>query len=370
MLKKRHGQVWYQDFIIAIVIFSISMAFIFSFIPNIREQKLKKIEEVYNDARSISGGLMTEGYPPDWTNTTVRRIGLFKSDYVLDKSKADRFANLTNSSYYKSKFLFGSRSDFAVFFKSPDGRLRKIGSQYYIGHWSVEVKTNADEKFFGYYAMPASLLHTKMPILEARTGINVVSYTSPDELVTNINSLDAALIENPRFSPAQVSIIEDYVRTGHFIFLSGNVSQTDGQFLNVTYIAGDLGTFNSTVVSSDNYLDFNPNDIISYNHNSTVLGNRTQYFETIAKSGETSTIAKWVYGKGQVYYFSSFDAVYSGEYGEYQDYIEEAVEQHFNDVVINASLDFSKVNSSSLVSLQRVMLYNRQPIIMVVYAWR
>jgi len=74
------------------------------------------------DAKGIAGSILTAGYPFNWTNETVQRIGIMQDERIIDPVKLGRFANMTKTSddYDQTRVLFNLRSDYVVYFTDRD----------------------------------------------------------------------------------------------------------------------------------------------------------------------------------------------------------------------------------------------------------
>ena len=355
------AQVWYSDFIIAIVIFGLVIALVYKFMPNVRDQDLDSIEAAYNDAKDISGTLLTEGYPEYWNEEDVISIGITKADHALDKRKADMLGNLSELDYYKAKARLGIRSDFLIYFEDASG-LRKVGDRYVIGHSAASVSTDAIGKSIGYYAPPASMMQAEMTRISARTGAAAVQYATAAQLALNLGLHDTVFIQDAQFNDAQVLLLDAYVQAGGAAFLTDNARQDAGDILNATFTPGaSPGT--AIAIRNDRYLDLEPGDEIMMPLNSTLSGP----VQTIANSSQGHIVARWRYGSGLAYYFSSVNS--STATGNFSDYVGEAIEQYMEDEVINASLDLTAIFSDDTARISRVLIYDREPIVMVVLAW-
>jgi hypothetical protein len=91
------------------------MFIFFQFVPNLNHQELNALNDVALDGQTLAESLTGEGYPTDWTNATVQRIGLVDG-LELNETKLALFSAITQEDYYRSKSLFNIRSDFVVFF--------------------------------------------------------------------------------------------------------------------------------------------------------------------------------------------------------------------------------------------------------------
>lgn len=93
------------------------------------------------EAEQIGNILMTEGQPTDWNTSNVQSVGL-RTNYSIDSNKLLEFKNL---SYYRSKTLFGIKSDYFFALKNSDSEYIPINGSYGIGNSIVNSnKTTLD----------------------------------------------------------------------------------------------------------------------------------------------------------------------------------------------------------------------------------
>jgi hypothetical protein len=110
--KRRKGQVWSMDFIIAVSMFTIAIVLYFKYAGSTFDERQLEIDELSLDARSIAGSLLTPGYPHDWNSTDVIRIGISDDGHAINETKLSRFLNLSSSNYSGTKGLFGTTYNF------------------------------------------------------------------------------------------------------------------------------------------------------------------------------------------------------------------------------------------------------------------
>ena len=128
--------------IIAIVIFGVAIAVYYKTMTNISNQDEVLLDDILLSAKSISDSIMTEGYPYNWTESNVTRIGIITEDKV-NETKLSYFSNI---SYKKTKNVFGTIHDYYVFFVDSKGSPIKINQTHEgIGKPGVN-STNINEK--------------------------------------------------------------------------------------------------------------------------------------------------------------------------------------------------------------------------------
>ncbi len=87
----RKSQVWYTDFIIGVLIFSIVIITYFYYVEHSDYTDETLMNYLVSEAKSISGYLVTEGYPSNWTSANVSTVGLTDGDFRISQDKLDDF---------------------------------------------------------------------------------------------------------------------------------------------------------------------------------------------------------------------------------------------------------------------------------------
>ncbi|MEM4711273.1 MAG: hypothetical protein QXL18_04985 [Candidatus Woesearchaeota archaeon] len=113
MYKK--SQVWTIEFILSFLIFTAAIIL-----------SVKSIFSIYSDegfldlqkeSEHISQQLISEGFPLNWDNESVIKIGLLSNN----KIDSDKLKNLYYLQYSKAKYLFGIHGDFFIYFSNASG---------------------------------------------------------------------------------------------------------------------------------------------------------------------------------------------------------------------------------------------------------
>ncbi|MEA3513880.1 MAG: hypothetical protein U9R34_00200 [Nanoarchaeota archaeon] len=130
MICKKRGQIWYSDFIVAVLIFSLALMLYYSHITNSSMQEDAIMEELVADGKSISSALISGGSPTNWTNTTVIRIGITNNDHRINQTKIDEFYAME---YLTAHRLFGTRFNHYIFFENSTGNRINITGGETIG---------------------------------------------------------------------------------------------------------------------------------------------------------------------------------------------------------------------------------------------
>ena len=112
------AQAWYMDFAIALLLFIFTVVVYFSYTNNFQKQEKGDLDFMLGDAKSISSSLALSGYPNDWDNETVLRIGLAE-EQKINSTKVKLFKQY---GYKNSKRRFGTQYDYLVFFVKSSER--------------------------------------------------------------------------------------------------------------------------------------------------------------------------------------------------------------------------------------------------------
>ncbi|PIN72456.1 hypothetical protein COV21_02145, partial [Candidatus Woesearchaeota archaeon CG10_big_fil_rev_8_21_14_0_10_45_5] len=99
------AQVWSLDFIVAVVFFAIALTMYFKYAGSIFNEDELDLEGLRIEAASISSGLLTPGYPQNWNESTVSRIGISDDGNNINPEKLQNFLALS-SDYERTKKLF------------------------------------------------------------------------------------------------------------------------------------------------------------------------------------------------------------------------------------------------------------------------
>src|SRR3989338_5950944 len=113
MTKRNKAQVWFMDFAVALVIFSVVLVSYYTYTTNISKQDAIVLNELISDSKLVSSSLMSAGFPGSWDNYTVQRIGLTGNDQKADDERVFQFGEIP---YNRTKSLLGTPYDYLLFF--------------------------------------------------------------------------------------------------------------------------------------------------------------------------------------------------------------------------------------------------------------
>ncbi|MBI2659989.1 hypothetical protein HYX07_02410, partial [Candidatus Woesearchaeota archaeon] len=138
-----------MDFAIALLLFTFTLAVYFSYTSNFQKQEKGELEILLKDAKALSSSLALPGYPVNWDNTTVLRIGI-ADDQKINSTKVKQFKQYD---YVRSKVRFATPYDFIVFFVNEKGEVLNINGVCAIGYPLVNVSYNVEAAY--YYQDPS-----------------------------------------------------------------------------------------------------------------------------------------------------------------------------------------------------------------------
>jgi len=144
---KSRSQAWYADFTLAIFIFTFLLIIYFSYTSNLSNEDSDVLKDLTNDIKSISSSLVVKGYPVNWTESNVQRLGLTDNTQRINQDKLIQFINLN---YDDRKSLFNTQYDYFIFFKNNNGCLVNISDNFGIGHSDVDINELEDTDCNGF----------------------------------------------------------------------------------------------------------------------------------------------------------------------------------------------------------------------------
>jgi len=115
MNRKKRGQAWGFDLMIASIIFTAGIITFYIYSINTIDETDLMINKLNYDGNIIANTLLLEGAPKNWTENTVISPGILSKNKV-NQTKIDIFYNLTQNSYNKTKILLNTRYNFYIFF--------------------------------------------------------------------------------------------------------------------------------------------------------------------------------------------------------------------------------------------------------------
>jgi len=195
--SSRSGQAWYMDFAIALLLFIFTLVVYLSYTSNFQKQEKGELNDLLTDAKAISSSLALPGYPYNWNNETVLRIGI-ADDQKINLTKL-KYAKQLNYSFTKRNFA--TIYDYFVFFLNDKGEVLNINGICGIGTPLINVTYNIKSAY--YYQDPSdSFLKDfmnqtfKADIYFGNDGDDI---NDIDGLISNLSKYGLLVIEHPAF---------------------------------------------------------------------------------------------------------------------------------------------------------------------------
>ncbi len=113
-MKNKKAQGWGMDLMVALSIFLIGIVIFYIYSLNNPNEAKENIENLFYDGESLTNILLSKGFPNSWNSTNVVKIGIL-SDNKINATKLERFYDLSQTEYEKTKALFNTRYDYYFF---------------------------------------------------------------------------------------------------------------------------------------------------------------------------------------------------------------------------------------------------------------
>ena len=368
------AQAWYMDFAIALLLFTFTLIVYLSYTNNFQKQEKGELDVMLSDAKAISSSLALSGYPTNWNNISVIRIGI-ADDSKVNSTKIKYFKQMD---YKKSKKLFATPYDYVAFFVNEQESVLNINSVCAIGYPNVNLTYLIKSAYYYSDSADSFLLDFMNKTFKADIyfGDNPGNTNDIDALISNLSKYDFLMMEHPLL-PTSVyndykDEIENYSSIGGLFMISGELTTAQGKNLVGADFYKKAGQStsdrNSTVNNTDNYLSLTVGENIVFSQAYYVENTSNSIdFKQIATFNLDSknALSKWKYGNGTVYFFSDFDvSFFNGDFvGLVQEAVKGVVEGTCNPINVT---DISK---NRLVKTERYLTYNSKIVKMVVYLW-
>lgn len=374
MWKIKRGQIWFTDFVIAILIFSFMLVAFYTYTANISKQDSLMANDLILDAESISSSILLPGFPDPWDTSTVQGIGITNNNQKINSTK---FLNFEKIPYNKTKRLFGTVYDYILFFTDSNGTLMSVEGICGIGSPKINITYNIRSAYYYDNNDDSLLKDFMMNTLDADIYSAQPGYGSFDDLMGKINNYSFVVIEHPLLSTAVFNNnkgkIESFVANKGLLMLSGEIVSAQGKdMLGVAFYkksGQSISDRNSTVSAEDEFLAFTVGDNIVFSQAYYVKNQSgANNFTEIVKfnSDSNPAISRWTYGGGKAFYFSDFDVSYF--IGNFIDEVTEAIKKWGN-FKCNP-INMNNTSYKNLVKIDRLLVYDSKPVKMVLYAWQ
>lgn len=112
---KNKGQAWGFDLFAAIFIFLGGIVIFYFYSLNYPSEGTNTLQSLSYEGNLIAEMLLTEGYPQNWNENNVVRIGIM-SNNKINQTKLELFHNLTltDNNYKKTQGIFTVRNNYFI----------------------------------------------------------------------------------------------------------------------------------------------------------------------------------------------------------------------------------------------------------------
>ncbi|MBR9677203.1 hypothetical protein GOV04_03610 [Candidatus Woesearchaeota archaeon] len=381
MFKRKKSQVWYIDFVIALVIFSIMFITYFIFLESVAQEKDILMLELLNDGKVISNQLMSAGHPTNWTNDSVLVPGLTNGNMRINETKLFRFFNM---SYNQTREALRTQYHYYIILKNRNGTVMSINGMCGLGNPLIINESGNEIKLsYVYHDQSGTELLDNMQdlALSLNVTLDIFEWKNGDDsfknfLANNMSAYDHVVFEHPKKAFSEKTAFEGNISEFNgTVFLSGELG-SDGTILNVDHTGASCNAIdvkNVTVIKRDPLLDLSIGDILDPQNNCNYIEGASEViaeykrFKLGSPLPSKPAIVKWPYGNADVYYFTHFEAEYLGDENLYQQLVQDGIEQYVNDCTVRLKVDTSPTNN--LVRINRFLIYKSQIINMGLYIW-
>ena len=375
-LMNSKAQAWYMDFAVAMLLFTFTLTVYFGYTNNVQKQGKSDFDLMVKDAKSISNSLALEGYPDDWSKSTVVRIGIADEQQL----NATKLSRLKQFNYTSSKVKFATPYDYFVYFVNEKGEVLNINGVCGAGYPLINLSYNIKSAYYYQDGSDSFLKNFMNGTFKADIyfGDNPTDNNDIDALVTNLSKYEFLMMEHPLLGGGDYNDFKDelnnYTSRGGLFMISGELTTSQGKEL----VGADFYKKSGQSTSDRNSTINNTDEDLSLNAGESIVFAQAYYIEnkseaigfkqiaTFNKDGKNA-VSKWKYGNGTVYFFSDFDVSFFN--GNFVDKIEEAAEG-FVEGTCSPVNTTAAISPKNLAKTERYLTYNSKVVKMIVYAWQ
>ena len=368
LTKSLKSQAWFMDFAIGLLLFAFTLAIYFSYTNNFPNEDKGNLNLMLKDAKSISSSLALEGYPDDWSNQTVIRIGV-TDNQQLNGTKLKKLKQLN---YTSSRKKFATSYDYFVYFEGSNGNVLNVNGVCGSGYPLINTTYNIKSAY--YYQDPADSF---MLSFMNQTFMADIYDNDITGLSSNLSKYDFLVMEHPLLSSSEFNNnkakLENYSSRGGLLMISGELATPATN----TMVGSDFKKKSGQSQSQRTAIVNNTDAALSLNVGDSMVFAQYYYIQNnsqatnavrIATFNHTddNAIAKWKYGNGTVYFFSDFDV--SNFNGNFVSVVQDAAQSIAGGTCTAVST--TGVSAKDIVKTERYLTYNSQIIKMIVYVWQ
>ncbi|MBW2964808.1 hypothetical protein KY363_05080 [Candidatus Woesearchaeota archaeon] len=132
-MRGRSGQVWYTDFMVGVLIFSIVVITYFYYVEHSAYSDESLMSQLISDAKSVSNTLVTAGYPAGWSAANVTNVGLTDNNFRINMTKLSYF---NSWGYEERRSYLHTTKDYYFYFQYLNGtRFNELCSDFSCVEW-------------------------------------------------------------------------------------------------------------------------------------------------------------------------------------------------------------------------------------------
>ena len=368
------AQAWFMDFAISLMLFTFSMVVYFSYTNNLQQQNQGELDSMLSDADSISSSLVLSGYPADWDNRTVIRIGI-ADDQKINSTKIKNFKQLN---YSITKKDFATIFDYFVYFVNDKNEVLNVYSVCGVGNSQIATSYNIRSAYYYKKTTDQFLKDFMNQTFKADIYFN----DNNNDIyglygfISNLSKYKFIVMEHPLMTGGDFnnykSNLENYSSNGGLLLISGELAAPNTNTLENVDFNKKSGQSISNRIAIVNYTDpyfsFTVGQSMVFAQYYNVVNNSATNFQLLAtfnQSGEIA-IAKWNYGNGTTYSFSDFNV--SNFNGNFLKVIQDAAQGLVGGTC--NPINVSVVNAKQIVKTERYLNYNSKIVRMVTVLWQ
>ena len=367
-----------MDFAIALLLFTFTLVVYFSYTNNVQKQDKGELDLVTKDAKSISNSLALEGYPDDWSNTTVVRIGITDEQRL----NAAKLKALKQIDYALSRAKFATSYDYFVYFVNDKGEVLNIKSVCGAGYPLINTTYNIKSAYYYSDDDPDNGNNLLKDFMNETFKADIYFGDNPsdqddiDSLVTNLSRYQFLVMEHALLSGGDFSSnkdkFENFSSRGGLLMISGELATPATNNM----VGADFKKKSGLSSSQRTAIVNNTDPLLSLTIGQSMTFNQYYYVENKSEAvnfvriatfnqSDDNAISNWKYGNGTVYFFSDFDV--SEFNGNFMDVVEEVVSGLVEGTC--NPINLTAINPKTLAKTERYVIYNLKVVKMIVYVW-
>ena len=114
-MRKKRGQGWGFDVMIASMIFAVALITFYFFALNYGKNNQTSTNDLMQEANVLADNILTEGIPREWNQTSVTALGILTKNRI-NETKLEQWYTLSQENYPFTKVLLNIKSNYFVNF--------------------------------------------------------------------------------------------------------------------------------------------------------------------------------------------------------------------------------------------------------------